>query len=164
MQFTTTPLASNLVLVEGTDVRGNKGQTTVDGTEWNFLADRARIEQAHSAFDDKVEEFFAELTEAAGQLEQAHRVELDPLLFIVEQEESEGHAPQAQRTRALQPGTVILRAIEQGHTDRLLWVNGELVLTAAPVAAVATPAPGTPEWDALHGLSDAPVDQTAPLD
>lgn len=133
MQFTTTPLASNLVLVEGTDARGNEGQTTVDATEWNFLADRARIEQAHSAFDDKVEAFFADLTSAADELEQAHRVELDPLLFIVEQEASEGSAPSVQHTRALQPGTVILRAIEQGHSNRLLWVKDELVLTAKPI-------------------------------
>lgn len=157
-KFTTLALAGNLVLVEGTDVRGVLGQTTVDATEYNELARRQQIESAHAEFDGAIEEFYSVLTTAAAKFEAAHQVEIDPLLYIVEQEAVEGQAHKAQVTRLLQPGTVILRAIEQGKTDRLVWVNEQLVLTAAPV----TPVPADEQVDDETAVADpAPVTDQA---
>lgn len=152
MTFTTTNLASGSVLVEGTDNRGVAGQMVVDGAEWAHLNERDRIAEAHEAFDAKVEEFFSELTEAAAELEAAHQEPgYDPLTVVVVQEEVEGYAGQAAIVRTLQPGTVILRAIAEGASDRLIWVNGTLVLTAAPVE------PATEDSEETEVEGDQPV-------
>lgn len=137
--FTTTELANDRVLVEGTDVRGREGQQVLDASTWFERKRRTEVSAAHDAFDAKVAEFFAPIEEAAAQLEAAHRIEIDPLLYVVEQEEVEGRAPQAERLVQLDNASAILRAIETGNTDRLIWVNGELTITAKPVSQPAAP-------------------------
>lgn len=138
MSFTITELTGHKYLVDGTDVRGFGGQQIIDSTEHDLLIERDRLNKAHDVFDSKVEDFFAELTEAVDELNKAHtQVEIDPLLYIVEQEGTEGVEAQQQVVRQLNPDTVILRAIIGGHQDRLIWVNNELVLTKTPVVVQA---------------------------
>jgi len=136
MTFTTTKLAGDRTLIEGTDRRGTSGSQVVWSHEWDMLLREQEISKAHDVFDAKVEEFFAELTEAADMLHQAHQVQLDPLLYIVESEAVEGQPARAESVRQLDPATVLLRAIATGNDDRLIWVNGQLEVTAAPVAPV----------------------------
>lgn len=136
--FTITRLAGVSALVEGTDVRGNDGQMIVSTAEWDEITRRDAHSKAHQDFDAKVEKFFAPLLEAADKLRDTHKISTDPLLYIVEQEASEGRAPQQEVLRNLSRDSVILRAIETGHSDRLIWVGDELVLTAAPAASADT--------------------------
>ena len=130
MSFTTINLANDQVLVEGTDLRGNSGSVVLDGTEWNAMQERDRISGAFEKFDESIEAFFAPLVEAAKQVSEAHKVTIDPLLYIVEQEEVQPQEGKAERLVRLGTDTVILRAIALDKTDRLIWVNGSLVVTA----------------------------------
>ena len=130
MSFTTINLANDQVLVEGTDLRGNSGSVVLDGTEWNAMQERDRISGAFEKFDESIEAFFAPLVEAAKQVSEAHKVTIDPLLYIVEQEEVQPQEGKAERLVRLYADTVILRAIALDKTDRLIWVNGSLVVTA----------------------------------
>lgn len=133
MSFTTTALADDRYLVEGQDVRGVTGQVIVDGTQWNQMQRRRELTEAHKEFDLKVEAFFAPLSEAISEINSAKKIEVDPLLYVVEQEAVEGSAAREERLIRLTPDSVILRAIAEGKDDRLIWVGGELVLTAEPV-------------------------------
>lgn len=130
MSFTTINLANDQVLVEGTDIRGNSGSVVLDGTEWNAMQERNRINGAFEKFDESVEAFFAPLVEAAKQVSEAHKVTIDPLLYIVEQEEVQPQEGKSERLIRLNADTVVLRAIALDKTDRLIWVNGTLVVTA----------------------------------
>lgn len=130
MSFTTINLANDQVLVEGTDIRGNSGSVVLDGTEWNAVQERDRINGAFKKFDESVEAFFAPLVEAAKQVSEAHKVTIDPLLYIVEQEEVQPQEGKSERLIRLGADTVVLRAIALDKTDRLIWVNGTLVVTA----------------------------------
>lgn len=134
--FTITPLVGDRALVKGTDKFGVTGQATVDATEHNALKYDAALVEAHNTFDEKVESFFAELTEASAELDAAHRLpELDPATYIVEQEAVEGTQAKGRVIRRLQPDTVVLRLIEAGDSDRLVWVEGKLEVLAAEVTA-----------------------------
>lgn len=130
MTFTTINLANDQVLVEGTDIRGNAGVVVLDGTEWNTMQDRNRINGAFEKFDESIEAFFAPLVEAAKEVSEAHKVTIDPLLYIVEQEEVQPQEGKSERLVRLGADTVVLRAIALDKTDRLIWVNGTLVVTA----------------------------------
>lgn len=158
MTFTLTDLAGDRILVSGADVRGVTGEQILDAGEWNFLKRQDELAKAHDRFDAKVEDFFAELNEAIEEVENAHRVELDPLLFVVEQEGEEASAGKAERVRQLQPSTVILRAISTGHSNRLIWVKDELVVTAGPVSVPAAPVVDAPVEDEV-----VTSDPTAPV-
>lgn len=136
MRFTATPLAHHEYLVEGTDAAGVSDSTVVDGTQWDAVLERQRVQEAHGTFDEKVAEFFAPLMEAIDEINAARaQVDIDPLLYIVEQEAVEGRQAQSQKLLPLDHGAVILRAISTGAFDRLRWVKGELVVTATPAAA-----------------------------
>lgn len=131
MSFTTTNLANNQVLVEGIDTRGFDGQTVLDGSGWFALQEKDRIDNVLSTFDTTVEEFFQPLVEAAKQVADARKVTIDPLFYVVEQEKVEATEGKAEKLVQLDDDTVILRAIAEGKDDRLLWVNGRLVVTTA---------------------------------
>lgn len=149
--FTATALAGDRFLVEGTDFRGTTGQTVVDGRQWVELNRRNDQDRALSEFDSAVEEFFAPLTEAIDQLKSVHKVDTDPLLYVVEQEAQAGREEREERLIHLDHGAVILRAIETGHEDRLIWVGENLELTAAPAPAAAEPEPAAGENDPTDG-------------
>lgn len=147
--FETIALANDAVLVQGTDVRGTYGSTVVDGKQWNELNRRRLVDDATKDFDAAITEFFAPVVEAAEKAAKAVKVELDPLLYIVEQEGTPGTPSQREHLTHLEPGSVILRAIAEGHTDRLIWVNGELLVTAAP------------QSNPRAGLYDHPQDESS---
>lgn len=143
MSFKTIELANNQFLVTGEDALGVSGKTVIDGSAWVERKRANQHELAAAEFDAAIEQFYAPLIEAQDRINASLKVDTDPLLYIVEQEESEG-APRRERVvTRLDNASVILRAIEQGRTDRLLWVGDELVVTAAPVPTAA-PAPAAP--------------------
>ena len=130
--FTTTALATECFLVEGTDVRGRYGECVVFGSEWLEIKRALGTDTAKAQLDAAVEEFFKPLVEAADAFAAAKAPTMDALSTIVLNEGTTGEPAREREVLVLGQSSQILRAIEEGTTDRLLWVDGSLVLTAAP--------------------------------
>ncbi len=139
--FNTTALVDGNVLVKGTDVFGETGTTMVDGSQWEAIKADAAFNQATDAFDEAVAEFFKPLTEAAEKL---HRptVEPDPASYVVLQEAVEPTAGQPEQLIKLTRDSVILRLIESGDTNRLVWVTVDGVQRLEVLAHTSAPAAG----------------------
>ena len=135
MSFTLTPLAGTQTLVEGTDVRGNFGQMVVDNSQWESIKRRTEHVSAVAEVDAAIEAFLAPIQEAVDKANaKLAAPKLDAMLYVVEREGTEHVAGQSEIVTRLSTDSVILRAIEEGKTDRLIWLNDQLVLTAEAVA------------------------------
>lgn len=154
--FNTTELTQNRVLVEGTDRFGVNDRKVLDATEYNELFAADQHSAAHEAFDAAVREFYAPLTAAVEEFEAAHTAEDDDLFEITVQEEVAPTLGQPEIRRRLGRDTVILRLIEQGEEDRLIWIKGELEITAA-AGAVTSPIDETTESEAPAPVVDEPT-------
>lgn len=141
--FNTTELTQNRVLVEGTDRFGVNDRKVLDATEYNELFAADQHSAALEAFDAAVEEFYAPLVAAVEAFEAAHTAADDDLFELVVQEEIAPTAGQPERRVRLGRDTVILRLLEQGEADRLIWIKGELEITANGVTTPAPEAPAT---------------------
>jgi hypothetical protein len=130
--FTTTELAADQTLVSGLDHTGAPHQVILDATEFNELKRRDVQLSAADEFDKAVEQFFAPLTEAADRAIQASKTVTDPAFFIVVQEGEEGTPSQQEVLHYLGRDTVVLRLIEQGNLDRLIWVGDTIQVLAQP--------------------------------
>jgi len=128
--FNVQHLAGDRAVVTGEDTQGTKGSTVVDASEYNEMKLADKFELAEEAFDRVVAETFAPITEAMEHLEAVQAPTLDPRFYVVEQEHEEGQAAQAQVVRKLEHDTVVLRLIEAGTFDDLIWVDGELEILA----------------------------------
>ena len=135
--FTATALANEFFLVEGTDIRGKYGECIVFGGEWLEIKRARGTDTAKEQLDAAIEEFFKPLVEAADAFAAAKAPVVDALSVVVLNEGTAGEPARERKVLHLTRDSQILRAIEEGATDRLLWVNGELVITAAPVEAPA---------------------------
>ena len=128
--FTTTELTRNRFLVEGTDASGVINKVVLDGTQYKELAGNSAFDLATEEYDAAVAAFYAPLTDAAEKLEAAREANFDVFSEVV-QEAVEPTAGQPEIRVVLTPDTVILRLIEKGDTDRLVWVGDQLEITAA---------------------------------
>jgi hypothetical protein len=147
MGFTTLNLSGERVLVRGTDSQGTNGETVLDASEWNAVKARTQLASAHEDFDRVVEEFFAPITEALDKLHLEHdRTEQDEMSFIVLDEGEEATAGRRRSVITLSKDSIVLRLIEGGHSDRLVWVHDEL--------EVLEVLPGTAGVEATNGTSD----------
>lgn len=125
--FTTLNLSNERVLVKGTDSFGTEGQTVLSATEWFEIKRHQGYTVAAQTFDNEVEAFFAPLLEAAEKAEAARAMPApDPVSFIVLHEGTEGVEAKADTVVYLGRDSIVLRLIESGDTDRLIWVDGEL--------------------------------------
>ena len=129
--FATTALANENFLVEGTDIRGKYGECVVHGGEWLAVKRALDTDTAKAQLDAAFEEFFKPLVEAADAFAAAKDPAVDPLSVVVLNEGTTGEPAREREVVHLGQASQILRAIENGATDRLLWVDGELVITAA---------------------------------
>jgi hypothetical protein len=125
MTFQVQYMVGDEALVTGTDVAGNSGRTTVSTTQWNELQARAGFTKATEDFDKAVEEFFKPLTKAAkkAQKKMAASQEQDPISYVVIDEGIEGVEAKPRQLVHLSRDSIILRLIEEGDTDRLVWVD-----------------------------------------
>ena len=130
--FTATALANEHFLVEGTDVRGKYGECVVYGGEWLEIKRALGTDTAKAQLDAAIEEFFKPLVEAADAFTAAKTPVVDALSVVVLNEGTDGQAARPREVVRLSGAAQILRAIEEDMTDRLLWVDGDLVITAAP--------------------------------
>lgn len=126
MTFTTQKLVGSRVLVKGADSSGTEGQTILDSTQWDEINSHTAFDKATEAFEAAVESFFAPLTEATEAINKALNKPNDPLSYVVLHEAVEGTAPQAEQLIKLSHDSIVLRLIEQGDHDRLVWVGDEL--------------------------------------
>lgn len=122
--FTVQTMLGGTALVSGTDKLGNTGKTQVFTTQWDELNGRTNFSKAQEDFDAAVEAFFKPLTKAAKKLEKnLERPSQDPAEYIVLKEEVKGTKAQPAEIVALTRDSIILRLIEEGDTDRLVWID-----------------------------------------
>lgn len=127
MQFTTTNLVGDRVLVKGTDKFGTEGSQVVSSTQWNDVLAHDSYLTATDAYETAVEEFFAPLMAAAAQAEKKlARPKNDPSAYVVLHEGVEAVAGEERVLIQLDKDSVILRLISDGDFDRLVWVADEL--------------------------------------
>ena len=124
MTFTVQNMLGDQALVSGTDIRGNEGQAIVSTVQWDELKARKDFSSASEDFDREVEAFFAPLTEAAEKLEAAIAPKApDSAAYIVLSEKVEGTPSKPAQVVQLSKDSIVLRLIEEGDTDRLVWVT-----------------------------------------
>lgn len=130
MTFTTTQLTGDRVLVQGTDIAGYAGKTVIDGAQWAELNARTNLNKAQEAFDSAVEDFFKPLQDAADKIEKSLAKPIDSSSYVVLDEGTEGVHATPRQVVHLTHDSIVLRLIEDGQSDRLLWVNDELEVIA----------------------------------
>lgn len=151
-QFTTINLTGDRVLVKGTDRFGTTGETVLDGYTWAEVKRHSAYKDAQSTFDSSVEAFFAPLMEAAEKLDQALAVrQPDPDTYVVLSEGVEATPGQDREVIHLDRDAVVLRLIEAGQHDRLVWVMDRLEVMQVQELPATTP---EQELDEGFGTSD----------
>ena len=122
--FTVQTMLGGTALVSGTDITGKSGQTIVSTVQWDELTGRDNFSKATADYDAAVEKFFAPLDKAAKKAKKAlERPSQDPSEYIVLKEAVKGRESQPAEVVALNRDSIILRLIEEGQTDRLVWVD-----------------------------------------
>ena len=130
-EFNTTILAGQRVLVTGSK---KNQQTILDSTEWDSVKAHQAYHLAGDAFDKAVTAFFAPIVEAAEKANAALAESLpkrDDAFVIVLSEGTEGVEEVEPEVIQLGRDAAILRMIEEGNTDRLVWVGDTIEITAA---------------------------------
>lgn len=130
-EFNTTILAGQRVLVTGSK---KNQQTILDSTEWDSIKAHQAFHLAGDAFDEAVTAFFAPIVEAAEKANAALAESLpkrDDAFVIVLSEGTEGAEEVEPEVIQLGRDAAILRMIEEGNTDRLVWVGDTIEITAA---------------------------------
>ena len=128
--FELTALNNNQYLVEGKDSWNNYGQQVVDGHQWNELSHASAADAAKADLDTALAEFFKPISEALEAAKSAVSVNTDDLAFIVMKEPSKGTSATLGEVVYLTQDSQIIRAIKEGKTSRLRWVNDTLVILA----------------------------------
>lgn len=124
MTFVVQNMLGDQALVSGTDHLGNEGKTIVFTSQWDELKARKNFSSAQADFDAEVERFFKPLTKAAKKAEKSLNAKApDSASYIVLTEAVEEVSGQPAQVVALSKDSIILRLIEEGNTDRLVWVD-----------------------------------------
>ena len=127
MSFTVTYLAGDRALVQE-----DTHQIILDAEE--YLAMKLRQEKTGliAQYDQSVADFFKPLTDVADKIKSVEEQEnrIDPDFHFVLAEGTEGEEPVRREVYRLEKDTVILRLIEEGRTERLIWIGDQLELLA----------------------------------
>ena len=139
MSFSTQRLVNSRVLVTGTDKAGTDGTTTLDSTQWDEVNANSLYSKAVDEFDAAVDEFFKPLLDAADKASAAKVTKPDdPSSYVVLNEAVDSVEGRPAQLVHLNSDSIVLRLIEEGNTDRLVWVEGSLeVLEAQPTSQVS---------------------------
>lgn len=135
MSFSITRLANSRAIVKGEDAHGGSGSCVVYTQQWDEIKAESSYSDALDDFNEAVEEFFAPLLAAAEAAEAAAVVKPDdPIEYVVLQDAVEGVEATPRQLIHLTHDSIVLRLIEEGDSDRLIWVDGGLeILELAPV-------------------------------
>lgn len=131
MTFTINRLVGNRAVIAGNDKFGTHGNIVVDTQQWDELNVTTSVKQAQADFDEAVNEFFGPLLEAAEKVGQKLTKPEDPMTYVVIEEGTEGVAPKARHLTRLSHDSVLIRLVESGNTDRLMWVGDQLEVLEA---------------------------------
>ena len=127
MSFTVTYLAGDRALVQE-----DTHQIILDAEE--YLAMKLRQEKTGliAQYDQSVADFFKPLTDVADKIKSMEKQEnrIDPDFHFVLAEGTEGEEPVRREVYRLEKDTVILRLIEEGRTERLIWIGDQLEILA----------------------------------
>ena len=127
MSFTVTYLAGDRALVQE-----DTHQIILDAEE--YLAMKLRQEKTGliAQYDQSVADFFKPLTDVADKIKSMEEQEnrIDPDFHFVLAEGTEGEEPVRREVYRLEKDTVILRLIEEGRTERLIWIGDQLEILA----------------------------------
>ena len=127
MSFTVTYLAGDRALVQE-----DTHQIILDAEE--YLAMKLHQEKAGliAQYDQSVADFFKPLTDMADKIKSVEEQEnrIDPDFLFVLAEGTEGEEPVRREVYRLAESTVILRLIEEGRTERLIWIGDQLEILA----------------------------------
>lgn len=130
MSFTIAQLTGHRALVRGTDTFGTVGECVVSSEEWEFVKQHLAMHDAVDTFDAKVADFFKPLLDAAEEINYDLALPTDDLDIIVVSEGTEGVAAAPAEVISLSHDSKVLRLIESGDTDRLVWVDNMLEILA----------------------------------
>lgn len=134
-QFITTRLSGGRALIEGTDFKGVTNSVVVDTAQWDEVTGHTAFSQATADFDAAVEKFFAPLEAAADKLKSALERPTDATSYVVLQEGQDAQPAVAQHIVKLNRDSILLRIVEQGDFDRLMWVKDQLEVLEVPAPA-----------------------------
>ena len=130
-QFKTTRLANHRVLVDGTDAFGNSGRTVLDSTQWDGIKAELTKSTVEDQFNAAVEEFYAPLLEKIDAIvADAQKSVVDDAYVLTVGETVNAVEAVAPTVYRLNQDSAILRLLEEGRTDRLVWVNDKLEIIA----------------------------------
>lgn len=115
--FEVTPLLDGRTLVEGTDVKGNEGSTTLWSPSWNAYNLAVAQTAAMQEFDSTVEAFFKPLTDAVDKLKADDE---NPWATVSVGEAVEGKQAW---TIDLDSEGIILRLLAETDGSKLRWVG-----------------------------------------
>ena len=147
-QFKTTRLANHRVLVKGTDQFGTTDQTVLDSTQWDGIKAELTKSTVEDQFNAAVEEFYAPLLEKIDAIvADAQKSVVDDAYVLTVGETVNAVEAVAPTVYRLNQDSAILRLLEEGRTDRLVWVNDKLEIIAeqdeTPADAEVSTAAGT---------------------
>lgn len=141
--FTTKRLVDNRVIVTGQDSFGVDGTTTLDASQWDEIKAKQNYSTATADFEAAVDKFFAPLVEAAEKAQKKVEVPTDAIAYVTLEEATEGTPATPGQVVKLNHDSIVLRILESGDTDRLVWVDGGLEVLAAESIIDAGPHNGT---------------------
>ena len=121
--FTYTNLAGDRALV--TD--GGKRSTVLYVADWNEAMQKLALNHAAEVFNAEVKEFYSVLTEAEERVNAVRAKAIDPNQFVVINEGVEGEQHVCAEVIDLSYDSQIARLINEGNTDRLVWVGNDRI-------------------------------------
>ena len=121
--FTYTNLAGDRALV--TD--GGKRSAVLNVADWNEAQRQLALVDATEEFNAEVAEFYFTLTEAAERVNAVQAKAIDPNQFVVINEGVEGEQHVCAEVIDLSYDSQIARLINEGQTDRLVWVGNDSI-------------------------------------
>lgn len=129
MQFSYTPGVAGTGVISGTDKHGVTGQQFVSSRTYDHAQHLVATVNKGEQADEAIREFWAPLTDKLEALEDVDV--FDPLDGTVTIKDAYEDVPGDQGLEAtLDHDGVLILAVEDGHWDRLSWVNGELFVEA----------------------------------
>lgn len=138
--FNTTRLSGQRVLVTGDT---QEQHTILSASEWDSVKTNTKVEAMEKSFEAEVEKFFAPLVAASEKMEQVFldtMPKVDPDRVIVLKEAVKGTPEEPAELLVLSDDSLILKLIDEGKTDRLIWVGSsiEIIESVSGVGAQET--------------------------
>lgn len=131
MSFTINRLVGSRALIQGTDTTGTTGSVVVDTSQWDEINQHRAYGSATEEFKTAVDEFFAPLLAASEKMNKALVTPTDDLDIIVLKDGVTGVEDEPAHVVELNHDSKLLRLVESGQDDRLVWVNEGLEILAA---------------------------------